>query len=130
MRLLLDTHVFLWYVGEPSRLSDDARTALRNSENEVYLSVVSIWETIVKHQIGKLPLPEPPETYLPRMRSEHRFVSLPVDEASVYRLVTLPLIHRDPFDRLLVCQALQYDLTLVTVDSSLQAYPISLLSAE
>lgn len=127
MKILLDTHIFLWYISGKSRLSADVRDKIRNPDNDVYLSVVLIWETIIKYQLGKLPLPEPPETYLPQQRDLHRISSLAVDEESVVRLAQLPPLHKDPFDRLLVCQALQNDLTIATVDLAIRAYPASVI---
>src|SRR6476469_204595 len=109
MKLLLDTHIFLWYISGDSRLADNLRDSIRNPDNEVYLSVVSIWEAIVKHQLGKLPLPKSPEIYLPQQRDRHLIASLNLDEESVAQLAQLSALHRDPFDRMLICQALQYD---------------------
>lgn len=129
MKLLLDTHIFLWFISGDNRLSDDFRDNICNPDNEVYLSVVSIWEVIVKYQLGKLLLPESPETYLPKQRDSHLITSLSLDEGSVTQLIKLPLLHRDPFDRMLVCQALQNGLTIVTVDSAIRAYSVSILSA-
>jgi PIN domain nuclease of toxin-antitoxin system len=103
MKLLLDTHIFLWFISGDQRLSDPLRNSIRNPDNEVYLSVVSLWETIVKYQLGKLPLPESPETYLPKQRDRHQIVSLNLDEGSVAQLTKLPLLHRDSFDRMLIC---------------------------
>jgi len=77
--------------------------------------------------LGKLPLPQPPETYLPEQRRLHLIDSLGVDEESVTRLAGLPSLHRDPFDRLLMCQAIQHDLTIATVDPTVQSYPINVL---
>jgi PIN domain nuclease of toxin-antitoxin system len=125
MRLLLDTHIFIWYLDGNQRLSSGARDSIRNPNNEIYLSVVSVWEAIVKYQLGKLTLPEPPSVFLPLQRQRHKIASLPLDEISVVKLAELPEIHKDPFDRMLICQALTYDLTLVTVDPILQAYPVS-----
>lgn len=125
MRLLLDTHAFLWFISQDERLSASALTAIKDSGNEVFLSVASVWEAIIKHSLGKLPLPEPPATYLPEQRRHHRIESLSVDEAAVARLSELPPLHRDPFDRLLVCQALHHDLIIVTVDPVVTAYPIT-----
>jgi PIN domain nuclease of toxin-antitoxin system len=127
MKLLLDTHIFLWYINGDSHLPAATKDAIRNPDNEVYLSVVSIWEAIIKHQLGKLPLPQPPEIYLPEQRRLHLIDSLSVDEESVTRLAGLPPLHRDPFDRLLVCQAIQHSLTIATVDSVVQSYPINIL---
>jgi PIN domain nuclease of toxin-antitoxin system len=104
MKLLLDTHVFLWFISGDERLPDAMCDSIRDPDNEVYLSVVSLWEAIVKHQLGKLPLPQPPESYLPVQREKHQISSLSLDEGSVSQLVNLPAIHRDPFDRMLVCQ--------------------------
>ena len=128
MKLLLDTHIFLWYISGDSRLPNDIQQGIRNPNNEVYLSVVSLWEVIIKHQLGKLPLPEPPEHYLPIQRERHQIANLSLDEASVSQLAGLPLIHRDPFDRMLICQALEHNLTIVTVDDLIQAYSVSLWS--
>jgi len=127
MRLLLDTHVFLWFISGDERLPAGMRDSIRNIENEIYLSVVSLWEAIVKHQLGKLPLPEAPEIYLPLQRDRHQIVSLPLEEASVARLADLPPLHRDPFDRMLVCQAIQHTLTIVTIDDLITQYPVAAL---
>jgi PIN domain nuclease of toxin-antitoxin system len=126
MRLLLDTHIFIWYVRNAPELPEALRSAIRHPGNEVFLSVVSLWEAIIKSQLGKLPLPEPPQTFLPRMRDHHLIRSLHVDEASVLRIADLPPIHRDPFDRLLICQAIQHGLTVVTADRAFAAYPVPL----
>jgi PIN domain nuclease of toxin-antitoxin system len=124
MKLLVDTHIFLWFISGDSRLSVSFCDAIRDPDNEVYLSVVSVWEAIIKYQLGKLPLPETPETYLPKQRARHLIDSLPVDEESVAQLAKLAALHRDPFDRLLVCQALQHELVMVTTDSAILTYPI------
>jgi len=123
MNLLLDTHIFLWFISGDHRLPDALRDSIRDPGNTVYLSVVSIWEAMVKYQLGKLPLPQPPENYLPLQRERHQIASLPLDEASVVQLATLPPLHRDPFDRMLMSQALQHNLIIVTVDPAILAYP-------
>ena len=128
MRLLLDTHVFLWFITGDSHLPIAFRDTVRDPANEVYLSVASVWEAVIKYGLGKLPLPEPPEEYLPRNRILHSIDSLPIDEATFVHLARLPLLHRDPFDRILLAQALQHDLTVVTVDDALKEYPVTLLS--
>jgi len=79
MKLLLDTHIFLWYIRRDRKLSDDFRDSIRNPANEVYLSVVSLWEAIIKYRIGKLSLPQAPEIYLPIQRERHRIASLVLD---------------------------------------------------
>jgi len=127
MKLLLDTHIFLWYIRRDRKLSDDFRDSIRNPANEVYLSVVSLWEAIIKYRIGKLSLPQAPEIYLPIQRERHRIASLVLDEASVSQLANLPELHRDPFDRMLICQAIEHGLTIVTVDQALRVYPVTVL---
>lgn len=126
MRLLLDTHIFLWYITGDSRIKLAVRRAIEDSD-AAYLSVVSLWEATTKYQLGKLPLPEPPHPWLTVQRENHGIDSLALDEASVARLPMLPMHHHDPFDRMLVCQALQHDLLVVTVDSVLEKYPAKLL---
>ncbi len=116
MKLLLDTHVFLWFVVDDSRLLSTWRESIRDPGNEVFVSVVSFWEIAVKYKLGKLPLPQPPQTYLPEQRRKHRMSSIALDESSVNRLSSLPDVHRDPFDRMLICQAIQHELTIVTND--------------
>ena len=127
MKILLDTHIFLWFISDDTKLSTDIRNSIRNLDNEVYLSAISIWEAVVKYQLGKLPLPEHPGTYLPKQRDLHQIDSLALDETSVVQLAKLPPLHRDPFDRMLICQALQNDLTIATVDTAVRAYSVSVL---
>jgi PIN domain nuclease of toxin-antitoxin system len=124
MKLLLDTCIFLWLISGDNRLSNSVREEICDPENEIFLSTVSIWESIVKNQIGRLPLPEPPAEYLPAQRKRHNISSLPLEEGSVVNLSNLPLIHRDPFDRMLICQAIEHQLTLVTVDNVIRSYPV------
>ena len=126
MRLLLDTHVFLWYIAGDDRVGSKTRSLIENSD-VVYLSVASVWEVTIKHQLGKLPLPEPPHPWLSIQREQHGIESLPIYESAMAQLSTLPLHHRDPFDRILICQAIQHDLQMVTVDSHFSPYPIHLL---
>jgi PIN domain nuclease of toxin-antitoxin system len=128
MKILLDTHVFLWFISGDIRLPVSFRDQILDPGNEVFLRVVSIWEAIIKSQLGKLPLPEPPEIYIPEQRKRHGITSLDVDEGSVVELAKLPSLHRDPFDRLLISQAIQHGLTLVTVDQAVRAYPVTQLT--
>jgi PIN domain nuclease of toxin-antitoxin system len=125
MKLLLDTHIFLWFISGSNQLSAIFRDSIQNPNNTVYLSVVSLWECIIKYQLGKLPLPESPEIYLPKQREQHRIDSLTVDEASVAQLIKLPSLHRDPFDRLLICQSLQHNLTILTADEAVMSYQMA-----
>jgi len=124
MRLLLDTCIFLWLISGDRKLTDSLRENICDPENEIFLSSVSIWESIVKYQPGKLPLPKPPGEYLPAQRKRHHISSLPLDEDSVVHLSNLPPVHRDPFDRMLICQAIEHGLTLVTADDIIRSYPV------
>ncbi len=127
MKILLDTHIFLWFISGDTQLLKDVRDAIRDPDNEVYLSAISVWETIVKYQLGKLPLPEHPKTYLPKQRDLHQIASLALDEGSVIQLAKLPPLHRDPFDRMLICLALQNGLTIATVDTAVRAYSVNVM---
>jgi PIN domain nuclease of toxin-antitoxin system len=125
MRLLLDTHVFLWFISGDSRLPIVMKEAISDPENDVFLSVISLWETIIKYQLGKMSLPQPPETYLPVQRERHAITSLPLNEACTSQVARLPAIHRDPFDRMLIAQAIEFGLTMVTADAAIRAYPVA-----
>lgn len=127
MKFLLDTRVFLWFISRDAKLPAEWRDTIRQPHHEIYLSVVSLWETLIKYHLGKFPLPEPPERYRPTQRARHQITNLPLDEASVRQLAALPPIHRDPFDRMLICQALEHKLTIITVDEIFQAYPAPIL---
>jgi PIN domain nuclease of toxin-antitoxin system len=125
VRFLLDTCIFLWFISGDNRLPASLREKICDPGNEVFLSTVSIWESIVKYQLGKLPLPEPAAEYLPAQRKKHHISSLSLDEGSAVRLSDLPAIHRDPFDRMLISQAIEHHLTLITVDNSIRSYPVN-----
>ena len=92
------------------------------------MSVVSVWGATIKYYVGKLPLPEPPNPWLSEQRERHGIESLPIDEASIAHLSKLEPHHRDPFDRILVCQAIEHGLQIVTIDSVLSKYPAKILS--
>jgi PIN domain nuclease of toxin-antitoxin system len=128
MRLLLDTHVFLWFISADRQLPDAWRELIRDPANAMFLSIASVWEAVIKSQLGRLRLREAAEIYLPRERERHRIASLPIDEASVARLAALPPLHRDPFDRILIGQALQHRLEIMTVDEVIRAYPVRVVS--
>ena len=127
MRILLDTCEFLWLVAGDARLSPPVASAVRNPQNEVFLSTVSFWEICLKHGLGKLPLPEPPSQFVPLQREKHLIAALALEEAAVAQLSGLPGLHRDPFDRILVCQAIAHGLTLASSDTLVRQYPVALL---
>lgn len=124
MNLLLDTSVFLWLITGDDRLSGTLRRAVCDPDNRVFLSVVSVWEIAVKQQIGKLKLPRPAWGYVTAARERHAINSLSLEEAALVHLPKLPDVHRDPFDRMLVCQAIEHDLLLATADAVLYHYPV------
>lgn len=124
MKVLLDTCTFLWVAGEPGRLSPEARDMFRDPGNEVFLSAASVWEISVKYGLGRLPLPEPPSRYLPDLRERHGVLSLPIDEEAASQVAALPHPHRDPFDRMLVCQALVGGMVILTPDPLIAEYPV------
>ncbi|VEN72753.1 Twitching motility protein PilT [Candidatus Desulfarcum epimagneticum] len=125
MRILLDTCAFLWITQGSDALSPAAIEAFVNPENEVYLSVVSAWEINVKSQLGKLPLP--PERFIPKERKRHLIASLNLSEKDTLHLCKLPALHKYPFDRMLICQALEHSLTILTPAPLIRQYPIRCL---
>jgi PIN domain nuclease of toxin-antitoxin system len=127
MKLLLDTHAFLWYISSDPKLQRYAYDAIRDKSNEVYLSVVSVWEVLVKNQAGKLPLPAAADEYIDASRIAHRIADLALNRQAVSYLLSLPVHHRDPFDRMLICQALAHKLTIVTNDVVFRRYPVLVL---
>ena len=124
MRILLDTVAFLWAVGDAAELSYDARQLFTDPDNEIYLSSVSTWEIAIKHSLGKLPLPEPPARFIPAQRKRHGIDALSLDEEATLYLTRLPVLHKDPFDRMLVCQAVVQHLMILTPDELINQYPV------
>jgi len=124
LRILLDTCTFLWIAAGSRDLSSIARDLFSDPANDVYLSPVSAWEIVVKHSLRRLPLPEPPHLFVPRQRDLHEIAPLPLDEDAVLLLGRLPEYHRDPFDRMLVCQAVAHGLTVLTPDPGIVRYPV------
>lgn len=124
MKLLLDTCTFLWIITGAQDLSDRAAALFSDPTHEVFLSSVSVWELSVKFSLGRLPLPEAPERFLPLQRERHRISSLALEERAVLHLHKLPSLHRDPFDRMLICQAIEHDCVVLTPDPLITQYPV------
>lgn len=124
MNILLDTCTFLWIISGSSDLSQNARRLFSDPTNEVCLSVTSAWEIIVKHKLSKLPLPDPPHEFIKKWRTSHNIDSLPLDEDAVLQLSRLPDYHKDPFDRILICQAIAGGLVILTPDPHINQYPV------
>ena len=125
MRVLIDTHVFLWGIRDDDRVSQRVRELLPASD--VWISVASLWEIIAKVQIGKLALPSPAARYLSEKLRENGVSVLALTFRHVLRLEQIPMHHRDPFDRILIAQSLEEKIPLVTSDGLFQPYPIDLI---
>lgn len=128
MRLLLDTHVFLWLQTEPRRIGG-ALDTLRSEEHDLLLSAASSWEIAIKHGLGRLSLPVPPSAYVPSRAQRSGVDLLAVEHADALAVAELAPHHRDPFDRLLIAQARRHELTLVTADAALGRYDVPVLAA-
>ncbi len=124
MRVLLDTHAFLWWDLDDDRLSDIARAVIRDGGNDVVVSVVTIWEVAIKSAKGRLALPSEPEIYIEDRLRRYRWRTLPIDTEHAIRAASLPPIHGDPFDRALIAQAQLEDLPIVTMDAAITRYDV------
>lgn len=129
MRLLLDTHVWLWMVSAPQRLTDGLREQLQDPSTEIYLSVSAVWEIAIKHAAGKLRYSGSPQTQVPIHIQRSGVTMLGITVEQVLQAAALPMHHRDPFDRLMLAQAADKNLTFATADDRLGAYGVPLLSA-
>jgi PIN domain nuclease of toxin-antitoxin system len=123
MRFLLDTCALLWLGRADKSLSQGARHALSMPDADVLVSAASCWEIAIKHALGRLPLPVPIERFVPMVRERHGLQSLSIDEESALHVAKLPPLHADPFDRMLVSQAIVHGLTIVTPDPLVTQYP-------
>ena len=129
MKLLLDTHVVLWAATDPDRLAPAARGELEDGANDAHVSIVTAWEIAIKQSLHKLDLPLPAERWLPDVMRRTGFDVAELDPASALRVRGLPWHHRDPFDRLLIAQAVEQGYTLVTRDDAFERYDVALLRA-
>ena len=127
MRFLLDTCTFLWLNADPSKVPLRIRELFSDLENERFLSVVSVWEIALKSGTGRLQLPEPTAEYILKRRELNSAVSLALDEETVLHLPKLPPIHADPFDRILICQAIVHGLIILTPDEHISSYPVRVM---
>jgi PIN domain nuclease of toxin-antitoxin system len=124
VKVLLDTCTFLWIALDAPELSPRAREVFQEPGNQIFLSSVSAWEIAVKNALGRLPLPAPAESLIPELRRRHGIDSLPLEEEAVLHLGKLPDRHRDPFDRMLVCQGIVHGLVILTPDEEIIRYPV------
>jgi len=123
VKLLLDTCTFLWLVDQTDRLSQRVVELVRAAENDLYLSAASAWELGAKYAARKLVLSEPPDVYVPAQRDAHGILALPIDEESALHGARLPFLHHDPFDRMLVGQAIVHGMAILTSDPLIRQYP-------
>ncbi|MCC5605268.1 type II toxin-antitoxin system VapC family toxin [Nostoc sp. CHAB 5834] len=129
MKVLLDTHIFIWWDSEPEKLSPNILSLLQRTDTKLYVSVVSLWEIQIKSQLGKLTLSQSLEDIYDS-QSKNGISFLSVIPAHVLNLNTLPIHHKDPFDRMLISQALVEGLTLISIDQIFKLYDVPLFSGD
>jgi PIN domain nuclease of toxin-antitoxin system len=127
MNLLLDTCTFLWIIKNDTNLSQNAASLFQDSENTIFLSSASAWEIAIKMSIGKLPLQEDPDVFIPKQRKNHGIKHLTITEEEVLYLNKLPAVHKDPFDRILICQSIVNGFPLITPDPIVRRYAVKTL---
>jgi PIN domain nuclease of toxin-antitoxin system len=124
MKILLDTHILLWAVFEPEKLSQELKAIIADYHNYVYVSLASLWEIAIKKNIGRLDIPD---DFFETIFNNSGFEPLPVQMAHIQLFLKLPLHHRDPFDRILIAQAISRKLMLVTNDQQIMSYDVPIL---
>ena len=127
MKILLDTHAFLWWIADDPQLSLRAREIISDGNNDLFLSAVSGWEICIKAQIGRLKLPGEPRRFIPEQLRLNAIQTLPIQMSHALHVSTLPNHHRDPFDRLLIAQAQLEKLPILSNDSQVGRYPIEVI---
>ena len=127
MKILVDTCTFLWIALDSSELSKTAAAAFMDPANERYLSAASAWEIAIKYALGRLPLPDKPDAFIPGIRKASAIDSLEIDEISALHAGRLPNLHSDPFDRMLVAQAIVHGMTILTPDPQIERYAVRVL---
>jgi len=127
MKLLLDTHTLLWFIAGSASLTASARSLVEDTEHEKFVSIVSIWETAIKVSIGKMSLSAPFDVLFPHQLQINGFELLPVKVEHTSVVTTIPFHHRDPFDRLLIAQAIEEKMTLVSADEGFDSYGLNRL---
>lgn len=120
----MDTAAFLWAASDPRKLPERVRALIENEEAQLFMSAVSAWEIAIKHAAGKLTLSRAPERLMPEVRQTYGIDQLPLDEDSTFHLRRLPDFHRDPFDRMLICQAIHHGMAFLTPDEAIHRYPV------
>lgn len=129
-RVLLDTHIWLWFIAAPSRLGKKGLHLLENNSTELFLSAASSWEIAIKYKLGRIPLPEPPDTFIPPRLIRDGIKSLPVEHQHACHVANLPHHHRDPFDRILIAQSQIERCAFITADKKLKEYDVEMIFIE
>jgi len=126
-KILLDTHIWLWSILSPEKLGEEGHSMIEKAENELFLSAASSWEIAIKYKTGRLSLPEPPEIFILQRLIRDDIKPLSIEHHHACRVSALPVIHRDPFDRILIAQAQTEKLLLITADQQLKGYDVEML---
>lgn len=124
MKILLDSHVFLWAITDSPRLTETHREFFLDEGNELHLSVASVWEMLIKVGLGKLPLPDPAAEYVTKQMEKNRIALLPIRLSHLAELQKLPPLHRDPFDRMLIAQARAEKMRMLSADAQIPEYGV------
>jgi len=127
MKVLLDTHTFLWWITDDDRLSSTAREIITNGDNELFLSAATGWEISIKAQLGRIKLPKEPHSFIAEQLRLNSIQSLPIHMSHALHIYSLPNHHRDPFDRMIIAQAQLEDLPILTMDSQIARYQIKVI---
>lgn len=127
MQALLDNHAFLWWNTDDKRLTSNAREFISNSDNIIFVSVISAWEIVIKFNLGKLPLPESPKLYIPSRINYYEFQILTVKMNHVIQVSELKNHHKDPFDRLLIAQSKVENVPIMTADPKMSLYDVDII---
>jgi PIN domain nuclease of toxin-antitoxin system len=127
MNLLLDTHTFLWFINNDANLSPLAKTLIEDGQNSIALSIASVWEISIKLSLAKLTVPQPPLQFIENELRKNRIAVLAVGFRHLENLIVLPFHHRDPFDRLIIAQAVSESMPIISRDAAFDAYPVQRL---
>jgi len=127
MRVLLDTHVFLWWIADDPQISRTAHDVIQNGSNDLFLSAASAWEMAIKAQIGRLKLPKRPGVFVPEQLARNAITHLPIQLGHALHVFTLPRHHRDPFDRMIIAQAQLEKLSILSSDSQFAKYAVDVV---
>ncbi len=130
MKILIDTQIFLWLFGFVSRISPDVENLIKSGNQNTYFSAASVWEIAIKYGNGKLQLPDKPEIFVPDRMSRADFKQLEITHEHALAVANLPQIHKDPFDRLLIAQANEENLTLLSADKIFAQYKVKFIDSD